>query len=381
MNSRETLTILASLTREESFVLFWKLQGKSHKQISDKIGLSEDRVQQFSTSCYRKFGLSGRQWNQLRDKTHITMAQVAHSTEWINWEWPTKQLLDKLSESEDQPIQQQAQPQRPLQINWRVPWQDQVKEIALNKTYQLLAFGVLILLVVGIIIGNRFFHTPPAQNTPTETIRDTPAVFPNSTVTLIHPSPTNQAIATTTSTPEPTSTPAPTSTATITSTPENVFVLHDFSNGLGPFEAADLDKITIVNGLFTGGGWISIPCDLKNFQIEVKGTASTTGTGTGIYVAPAYIDPMNNILFRTNYLEREWRHRENNPSGWELSGTSISPLDPEMTIIVTVIDSNIEIKINGVNMSSAFNNKVEFGRIGFYAEHAGIKSIKIIELP
>lgn len=381
MDSRETLNKLANLTREESFVLFWKLREESHQQIALRLDLGIDRVQQFSTSCYRKFGLSGRQWIQLRDKTKIIMAQVAHSSEWKDWEWPTKQLLDKLSEPDDQATQQQVQPQPPPQINWQVPWQDQVKEIALNKTYQLLAFGVLVLIVAGIFVGGRFFRNPLAQFVPTETIRDTLEAFPSSTVTLILPSATNQPFETITSTPEPTSTPSPTSTATITSTPEDVFVFHDFSDGPGPFEAADPDKVTIVNGLFTGGSWISIPCELKNFQIEVKGSASTTGTGSGIYIAPAYIDPMNNILFRTNYLEREWRHRENNPSGWELSGTSISPLDPEMTIIATVIDSNIEIKINGVNMSSAFNNKVEFGRIGFFAEYAGIKSIKIIELP
>jgi hypothetical protein len=391
MDYRETLNILASLTKDQSFVLYRKLKGDKHLVIGNKMGVSADRVQQHSSAIFEKFRLGGRDMEGLRSTTQAIMFDVAIDSNWERWAWPTPKLLEKLS-SPEQPIAQ------PASVTWQeledhvsTDWQDTIRRIALDPRAQIGAFAFIILVIIIFVVTRP--RSPSLSAIPSHTATfeasQTLAVAPVDVVftPTLTPSPTVTMTPTVNLTKEPTLTPGPTSTATITNTPwpsptpEKIYIFHEFKDGFGPFEAAVPEKATIVDGSFTGGSWLSIPCDLKNFQIEVKGYSSGTGTGTGIFISPAYIDPLNNILFRTNYHDREWRHRENSPSGFQMSNMLFNNFDYEMTIVMKVIDLNVDVTINTTLISSVYNNKVGFGRIGFYTYYASIKSIKIVELP
>jgi hypothetical protein len=369
----ETLRHLKELSKEESFVLYYRLKGDSLSTIATNMVYSEVRVQDFSSRIYKEFDLTGRDWATLRSITEKIMMDVAQPLGWKNWVWPTDKLEEK--------IRQATTPQ----------WQERFQALAGNRIVQIIAFVIVVLICCGIIaISNlpRFVGailTPAPTRTSTRTRTPIP---PTQTYTPITPTLTPSNTPTITLTPTitdtPTVTPSPTDTLIPTAT-EDVFFYQDFSDGRGfdpRWNIVNQDNSTIYGGSYTGD-WIYLDTEgLKNFEITVIGQANSTGGGSGIYIAPAYVNPVSWMGFYTNYLQRGWGAVKNDSQIMNLPAGDHN-FDPryKLKIVITVMNGNMDLVISDIPFNSAYNNKLPFGKIGFTAKRANIYSIKIIRLP
>jgi hypothetical protein len=348
MESKETLNILAKLTREQSFVLYRKLQGDSHVMIGLSMNLSADRVQQFSSQVYKAFGIDGRNWNGLRDATSEIMGKVAKPSDWKDWKWPTMELLAEIGK--DIPKQSDNSNQRKSPFLEK-EWEKSVTEIAGKWYYQVAAVVLVVVLAIVLWPRNPPQTPAPAQATdpthapqvafvitdtqrPTATITRTPTITFTPTITRT-PAPTNT----------PTLTPTFTITPTFTSTP-NYFLNDDF-NDLS-------DKWTVygdaqfvdgtVKSLDQNDIWLVTDLPKDNYSIEVSINGGASGTYTGAIVAPVYKDSRNYTGVRSSANMHGWVKAVN----WYWGNSEF--------VNVTTLKHLFKIKVDGKKMSAHLND-------------------------
>lgn len=382
MNSSDTLIKLASLEREEAYVLFWKLRGETHSQIGLRMGLSGDRVQQHSTALYKAFGIEGGRWEQLKRLVQTPMLTYAQPKIWKEWDWPTRELTARIAQAYVPPTQPPSEPQPispvpiylPPEPSWFDTFRQKIIEIANNRRNQLIAFLVV---VIGCIIlfsnlpSRSFSPAPtPTVTKPVETgvvVEMTPAIVNTPT-----PKPTITRTPTATYTKRPSSTPRP---PTVTITPEDVLFYHDMNKGISGLDIAEPNEVTLTNGMYRGS-WFTVPLDAKNFQIDVNGQG-------GIMIAPAYIDVDNMVYFLADARSQGWYLCKTKGGCGEIDTGERDHGYSEgiFYVRIKVVDGNMTVRVNGRNHADLYNNKVPFGLVGFNAYGGGIKDVKIISLP
>jgi len=412
MNYNETLQILLSLSREESFVLFWKLEGEVHKTISHRINLSEDSVQKISSSIYERFGFKGRKWKKVRDLTITIMRRVAAPSAWMDWVWPTQSLLDEArANAIEQVTPPEARSQEPIAPKNTQPephaeqpslfpypvspesLQQKFERWAREPKYQIIAFIVFMILlcIVGALIATRNHPLFPPR--PTRTATNT--LLPTSTFTRVPPTQTSSRTATLTKTlfisktPTPSKTTTDTSTPTITytftpsATPEIILFEDDFSHGLGKWTVYDPNHAFTGDGWFLSdsysGVWISAEINATNFKIS----AIVNGGGTGlptIVISPAFTDPNNSWWFISNSCDRGWKVKINKQER-DLTSYERQCFEEGALYEIVAEDGTLTAYINHIKIGSTYNDKIPFGKIGLWVGMGKIGQVKVISYP
>jgi|GEM_PF-4876453 len=323
MSSVDPLEIVFSFTKEEAFVCYYKLAGKSHKEIAVMMGRSERDIQDYSSEIFRKTGVPGKDMEGLKSKIGALIFVVADKVDWKNWEWPTKQLskmvlegtLTKSPKPDTSPVT--SQPVRTSETNQSVrpPLSEtlgnfletlirNIEEAALVRRNQLIAatvIGILFIVFIASLFRGHGQQPPKATvgnsaliatNTlqipsllptpiPTSTLAPPPtpttAPTPTPTITLTStftPSPTSTPSPTFTPTPTitPTPTTTPTPTNTLTPTPTPLFA-DDFENGLSPSWKVLSGEPLIVDGMLSANDpvWLEVgDPSWKNIKIEYQ---------------------------------------------------------------------------------------------------------------
>lgn len=438
LSKNEVIRRLYSLNKELAFILYQRLNRRKLDAIASMLGIAERTVEEYSSSLNDTFHAKKRNRDDLAQKTYYLMDKyVPKETTWSEWNWPTQNLEDdflklppepdikgleeKAKEKSEAPTEEKKEePQikpkdgkpaeeapypvegtpfelKPENITDQGSWQEIIKEIALNRTYQIIAFGVLVFLIFVFIVTR---GTPPQfspSNTPGNTVAalvntETPTVTltstPEPTATII-PTYASTLTSAPTSTPEPTetptntSTPEPTFTPTVTPTPEDILLSDDFSKDFSNWKVYNPDKAFLADGQFVSGNfygtWISTNIEAKNFKITVVTNGGATGT-SGVIIAPAFVDPNNYFGFRTNFCDRDWRVNKNNRV--QVLTNFDKQCFEKLTVEITVMGNNMDVQINGIEIGSALNNQISSGKLGLMADSYGkIDSVKVIRLP
>lgn len=383
---------LKSLDKNEIRIVFYICQGMDSEDLAGRedLGFPNITVKTIAgrlTKIYKKLEIEGK---KNKEESLIleycpTIKKLLPTLQEVNTWIPTK---TSIATSDDSQYEQPPAPSGKNVLETPAPERTtQTKRILLISTG---IVGILLILLASFWI----FRHNQLQTVPTSTI----GIIDQATNTLRAPSqsaeqlptltltnPMIQATATLSVTPSitPNPTDTPTITPTFTQTPSILFS-DDFSSGFSKWTVFSPKDAAIIDNKFTStnarGTWIAVTLpNLNNFEIEIHGSALSTGV-TGIIVSPAFVDPSNFLGFRTNVGDRNW---EIFRKGGISFATDLerNGFFEEMDIVVKVINKNIQVTINGVNMTSFYNDKIPFGIIGLFCDTVGkIAKITISEL-